>query len=74
MLCPLSLSPELPSLLLWRLSGGSTAARGVYGGATRMAALCRTLEQENGDPGPLVADLVATYPATLAEIRSAVSA
>ena len=43
-------------------------------GATRMAALCRTLEQPNGDPGPLVADLAAAYPATLAEIRSSVSA
>jgi HPt (histidine-containing phosphotransfer) domain-containing protein len=43
-------------------------------GATRMATLCRTLEQPHGDPGPLVAELVAAYPATLAEIRSAVSA
>ena len=43
-------------------------------GATRMAALCRTLEQPNGDPGPLVADLAAAYPPTLAEIRSSVSA
>ena len=40
-------------------------------GATRMAALCRTLEQPNGDPGPLVAELAAAYPATLAEIRGA---
>ena len=43
-------------------------------GATRMAALCRTLEQPNGDPGPLVAELAAAYPPTLAEIRSSVSA
>jgi CheY-like chemotaxis protein/two-component sensor histidine kinase len=43
-------------------------------GATRMAALCRTLEQPNGDPAPLVAELAAAYPRTLAEIRSAVSA
>jgi two-component system, sensor histidine kinase and response regulator len=38
-------------------------------GATRMAALCRTLEQPNGDPRPLVEELAAAYPATLAEIR-----
>jgi CheY-like chemotaxis protein len=43
-------------------------------GATRMAALCRTLEQPNGDPAPLVAELAAAYPRTLAEIRGAVSA
>jgi CheY-like chemotaxis protein len=43
-------------------------------GAMRMAALCRTLEQSGGDPGPAVAELVAAYPPTLAEIRSAVSA
>jgi two-component system sensor histidine kinase/response regulator len=43
-------------------------------GATRMAALCRKLEQPNGDPGPLVAELAAAYPPTLAEIRSSVSA
>jgi two-component system, sensor histidine kinase and response regulator len=43
-------------------------------GATRMAALCRTLEQANGDPGPLVEELTDAYPATLAEIREAVSA
>jgi two-component system, sensor histidine kinase and response regulator len=41
-------------------------------GATRMAALCRMLEQPNGDPGPLVDELTAAYPATLAEIRSLV--
>ena len=43
-------------------------------GATRMAALCRTLEQSSGDPGPLVAELAAAYPPTLAEIRSSVGA
>jgi two-component system, sensor histidine kinase and response regulator len=43
-------------------------------GATRMAALCRTLEQPNGDPGPLVEELTAAYPPTLAEIRDAVTA
>jgi two-component system, sensor histidine kinase and response regulator len=43
-------------------------------GATRMSALCRTLEQSSGDPGALVDELTAAYPATLAEIRGAVSA
>ena len=43
-------------------------------GATRMAALCRTLEQPDGDPGRLVDELTAAYPATLAEIRDAVAA
>jgi CheY-like chemotaxis protein len=40
-------------------------------GATRMAALCRALEQPNSDSRPLVDELAATYPATLAEIRAA---
>jgi two-component system, sensor histidine kinase and response regulator len=43
-------------------------------GATRMAALCRTLEQSSADLGELVDELTAAYPATLAEIRSTVSA
>jgi HPt (histidine-containing phosphotransfer) domain-containing protein len=41
-------------------------------GATRMAALCRQLEHPSGDPRPLVSELTAAYPATLAEIESAV--
>jgi HPt (histidine-containing phosphotransfer) domain-containing protein len=43
-------------------------------GATRMAALCRMLEQRSGDAGALVDELRAAFPATLAEIRGAVSA
>ncbi len=42
-------------------------------GATRMATLCRALE-EPGAPGPqLVDQLAAVYPATLAEIRAVLS-
>jgi two-component system sensor histidine kinase/response regulator len=41
-------------------------------GATRMAALCRQLERSDGDPVPLVGELAAAYPATLAEIKAAV--
>ena len=43
-------------------------------GATRMAALCRALEHPNGEVQPLVSDLAAAYPATVAEITSAVRA
>jgi HPt (histidine-containing phosphotransfer) domain-containing protein len=41
-------------------------------GATKMAALCRRLEHANGDPRPLVGELTAAYPATVAEIKAAV--
>jgi PAS domain S-box-containing protein len=42
-------------------------------GATRMAALCRSLEEPGARGGPLVDQLAAVYPATLAEIRAILS-
>jgi two-component system, sensor histidine kinase and response regulator len=42
-------------------------------GATRMAALCRDLEEPDGSKVPLADALQATYPATLAEIRAALA-
>jgi two-component system, sensor histidine kinase and response regulator len=42
-------------------------------GATRMAALCRDLEEPAGSKVPLADALQATYPATLAEIRAALA-
>jgi CheY-like chemotaxis protein len=42
-------------------------------GATRMAALCRQLEDPGARGVPLVDQLAAVYPATLAEIRAILS-
>jgi len=42
-------------------------------GATRMAALCRELEEPSARTAPLADALQAAYPATLAEIRSALA-
>jgi two-component system sensor histidine kinase/response regulator len=43
-------------------------------GATRMAALCRALEEPDARAAPLADELSATYPPTLAEIRAALAA
>jgi two-component system, sensor histidine kinase and response regulator len=42
-------------------------------GATKMAALCRELEEPHAQPAPLADALQAAYPATLAEIRAALA-
>ena len=42
-------------------------------GAVRMAALCRELEEPDARAAPLADELQAAYPATLAEIRSALA-
>jgi PAS domain-containing protein len=43
-------------------------------GATRMAALCRALEEPDARAAPLADELSATYPPTLAEIKAALAA
>jgi two-component system sensor histidine kinase/response regulator len=43
-------------------------------GATRMGALCRQLEERGERATPLVDELAAVYPGTLAEIRAVLSA
>jgi HPt (histidine-containing phosphotransfer) domain-containing protein len=43
-------------------------------GATKMAALCRALEEPDAYATPLVDELQASYPPTLAEIKAALSA
>jgi HPt (histidine-containing phosphotransfer) domain-containing protein len=43
-------------------------------GATRMGALCRQLEEPGARAAPLADELSALYPATLAEIRAALTA
>jgi PAS domain S-box-containing protein len=43
-------------------------------GATKMAALCRELEEPNGSKVPLADALQDAYPGTLAEIRAALAA
>jgi CheY-like chemotaxis protein len=43
-------------------------------GATRMGALCRQLEERGAPATPLVDELAAVYPATLAEIRAVLGA
>jgi PAS domain S-box-containing protein len=42
-------------------------------GAVKMAALCRALEEPHARTAPLADELQAAYPATLAEIRSALA-
>jgi two-component system, sensor histidine kinase and response regulator len=43
-------------------------------GATRMSAACRALEEPGSEHARLVDELRGTYPATLAELRGAVTA